>query len=164
MRALLQRVRSASVEVDGETVGKIGPGLLVLLGVGKGDSVREIDKLADKIIGLRIFPDDKHSMNRSVADVEGEVLLVSQFTLFADCRKGRRPSFEPAELPERAEEMCEQFARALEERGFPPAQGVFGAHMNVRLETDGPVTIWLDTDELGRARRAESGTSSGSGA
>jgi D-tyrosyl-tRNA(Tyr) deacylase len=152
MRALLQRVSSASVKVDDRVVGSIGSGLLVFLGVGTGDSEVEADKLADKIVDLRIFPDENHAMNRSLRDVGGSVLVVSQFTLFADCRRGRRPSFDPAERPEKAEAMCRYFVEALAERGFAPEQGEFGAHMHVVLENDGPVTIWLDTDDLSRKR------------
>ena len=152
MRALLQRVSNASVEVADRVVGSIGPGLLVFLGVGSGDSEREADRLAEKIVNLRIFPDEKQVMNRSLRDVGGSILVVSQFTLFADCRRGRRPSFDPAESPQRAEAMCRYFIEWLTKRDFSPQQGEFGAHMRVSLQNDGPVTIWLDTDELSRKR------------
>jgi len=158
MRALVQRVRSASVEVDGRVVAAIDRGQLVLLGVGRGDDESAADRLATKIVGLRIFPDDALAMNRALGEIGGAILLVSQFTLYADCRRGRRPSFELAESPQRAEELCRYFATTLARLGAPPSEGVFGAHMVVRLENDGPVTIWLDSDELaGRGPRARDG-------
>jgi D-tyrosyl-tRNA(Tyr) deacylase len=145
MRALLQRVRQAAVEVDGREVGAIASGLVVFLGIGREDTPEDAQKLSEKTVQIRIFPDEKHSMNRSLEDVGGEILLVSQFTLYADCRKGRRPSFEPAEAPERAQALCQEFAQNLEKLGYKPKEGVFGAHMAVRLENDGPVTILLET-------------------
>ena len=161
MRALLQRVDSASVTVRGEIVGSIERGLLVFLGVGRGDGEVQARKLAEKTVHLRIFPDASHSMNRSLLDVAGGALVVSQFTLYADCRKGRRPSFEPSEKPDRAEALYRRFVEALQSFGVETAEGVFGAHMSVALENDGPVSIWLDTDELDRKRSAAS-TSKGS--
>ncbi len=151
MKALLQRVRTASVEVDGEIVSSIDKGLLVLLGVGKGDTEEDCKKLAAKVVDLRIFPDENHSMNRSLLDSGGEVLLVSQFTLQADCRRGRRPSFTGAEEPALAEEMYKAFAAHLLSSGVSTREGVFGAHMNVRLDNDGPVTIMLDSEQLSRS-------------
>ena len=151
MKALLQRVRSASVEVDGKTISSIDKGLLVFLGVGKGDTGDDGKKLAAKVVDLRIFPDENHSMNRSLQDSGGEVLLVSQFTLQADCRRGRRPSFTGAEEPARAEEMYKAFGEHLRASGVSTREGVFGAHMNVRLDNDGPVTIMLDSSHLSRA-------------
>ena len=150
MKALLQRVRTASVEVDGEIVSSIDKGLLVFLGVGKGDTDEDGKKLAAKVVDLRIFPDENHSMNRSLQDSGGEVLLVSQFTLQADCRRGRRPSFTEAEDPVRAEEMYKAFGGHLRSSGVSTREGVFGAHMNVRLDNDGPVTIMLASAYLSR--------------
>lgn len=151
MKAVLQRVRNASVEVDGKIVSSIDEGLLVFLGVGKGDTDEDGEKLAAKVVDLRIFPDENHSMNRSLQDAGGQVLLVSQFTLQADCRRGRRPSFAAAEDPARAEEMYRAFGEHLRSSGVNTREGVFGAHMNVRLDNDGPVTILLDSDHLSRS-------------
>ena len=145
MRALLQRVSEASVTVEGEIVGAIEGGLLILLGVGQDDTAAEIGPLADKIVNLRIFSDAAGKFNLSLGDVGGAALVVSQFTLFADTRKGRRPSFVQAAPPERAEPLVEQFCAALRERGVTVAAGRFGASMQVRLVNEGPVTIWLDT-------------------
>jgi len=145
VRALLQRVRSARVEVDGRVAGEIGPGLVVLLGVGRGDTPERARALARKVVELRVFPDERHSMNRSLGDAGGEVLLVSQFTLYADTTRGRRPSFEAAEEPARARELYGEFAAALAGLGHPPREGVFGAHMLVSLENDGPVTVLLES-------------------
>lgn len=149
MRALIQRVRRASVEVDGKVTGQIDRGLLVFLGVGQGDGAKEVRYLADKILGLRIFPDAAHGMNVSLGDIGGKILLVSQFTLYGDCRRGRRPSFEAAAAPDQACEIYEAFAKYLVDKGFPPEEGIFAASMLVSLENDGPVTIFLDSDELG---------------
>lgn len=151
MKALLQRVRNASVEVDGELVSSIGAGMLVFLGIGKGDSEEAGRKLAEKIVELRIFQDEKHSMNRSLKDTGGEILLISQFTLHADCRRGRRPSFVEAEDPVRAEELYSAFGENLRSGGVVVGEGVFGAHMNIRLDNDGPVTILLDSATLSRS-------------
>ena len=148
MRALLQRVSHASVTVDGKVVGQIGQGLLVLLGVGQGDSEVQVKTLADKIVYLRIFGDDEGKMNRSLLDVGGEVLVVSQFTLYADVRKGRRPSFTDAAPPSLAEPLVERFKDALATYGLKVEGGVFGAYMEVELINSGPVTIWLDSEEL----------------
>jgi D-tyrosyl-tRNA(Tyr) deacylase len=145
MRAVIQRVRSARVVVGDEVVGAVGPGLLVLLGVAPADTAAEVQWLADKVVGLRIFADDEGKMNRSVADVGGGVLVVSQFTLYGDCRKGRRPSFVGAAPPEIAEPLYEAFLNAVLALGVPTAAGRFGAMMQVELVNDGPVTLILDT-------------------
>ena len=128
-------------------MSSIGPGLLVLLGVRHGDGTAEVGYLAEKILDLRIFPDEKHPINRSIRDVRGEILLVSQFTLYGDCRKGRRPSFDEAEAPERAQTVYREFADHLSGLGFSPKEGVFGAHMILRMENDGPVTVLLDSEK-----------------
>lgn len=154
MKAVLQRVTSASVQVDGEVVGSCGKGFLVLLGVAPTDTKAEAAKLWNKIRNLRVFEDEADKMNRSLLDVGGEVLVVSQFTLFADCRRGNRPSFVGAARPELAIPLYEHFC-ALAEADVPHVgRGVFGAMMQVSLVNDGPVTISLDTDELMRSRRA----------
>lgn len=145
MRALIQRVSRASVTVDGTEVGAIGPGLLVLLGIAPTDGPAEVDWMVRKISGLRIFPDDAGRFDRSVLDVEGSVLVVSQFTLFGDCRKGRRPNFSRAARPEHAEPMCAAVVAAFEAAGVPTQQGRFAADMKVELVNDGPVTLMLDT-------------------
>jgi D-tyrosyl-tRNA(Tyr) deacylase len=140
-------VRSAKVEVDGRLYGFIGPGLVVLLGVARGDGDDQIAYLGNKILHLRIFPDEKLPMNRSLVDKGGDILLVSQFTLYGDCRKGRRPSFDRAEAPAEAEPIYRKFADFLAAAGHPPQEGVFGASMVVALENDGPVTLLLDTEK-----------------
>jgi D-tyrosyl-tRNA(Tyr) deacylase len=146
MRALIQRVRTASVTVDGRVTGAIGPGLLVLAGVAADDGDEDRDWLARKIVGMRIFPDDAGVMNRSVVDVGGDLLAVSQFTLFASTRKGNRPSWSGAAPPEIAQPRFDAFVDVLaRERGRPVMTGVFGADMQVALVNDGPVTIWLDS-------------------
>ncbi|MFS8533737.1 MAG: D-aminoacyl-tRNA deacylase [Limnochordales bacterium] len=147
MRAVIQRVRSANVQVDGQVVGRIGRGLLVLLGVGQGDGEADAVFMADKVAGLRIFEDDQGKMNLAPADVGAEFLVVSQFTLYGDIRKGRRPSFTEAAPPERARELYERFLELLRARGFRVESGIFGAKMLVQLENDGPVTLWFDTAE-----------------
>jgi D-aminoacyl-tRNA deacylase len=147
MRILLQRVSRATVRVRGETIADIGPGLLLLVAIGAGDRPGEGDRLADKIVHLRVFSDDDGKMNRSLADVGGEILVVPQFTLYGDLRSGRRPSWDAAAPPEVAADRVEAFARALEARGAPVRRGLFGAHMEVDLVNDGPVTLWLDTAE-----------------
>ena len=147
MRALLQRVSHASVTVDGKVVSQIGQGLLVLLGVGQGDNEVQVKALADKIAYLRIFGDDEGKMNRSLLDIGGEVLVVSQFTLYADTRRGRRPSFTDAAPPSIAEPLVERFKDAIAAYGLTVADGIFGAYMQVELLNDGPVTIWLDSEE-----------------
>src|SRR5713226_6570165 len=141
MRALLQRVSHASVTVDGKVVGQIGQGLLVLLGVGQGDSEVQVKTLADKIVHLRIFGDDEGKMNRSLLDVGGQALVVSQFTLYADVRKGRRPSFTDAAPPTVAEPLFEHFKDTLASYGVKVASGVFGASMEIDLRNEGPVTL-----------------------
>jgi D-tyrosyl-tRNA(Tyr) deacylase len=145
MRAVLQRVSRAEVRVAGESVGRIGAGLVVLLGVGREDGAREVEVLADKVVGLRIFDDAQGKMNCSVLDVGGEVLIVSQFTLWGDCRRGRRPSFDRAAGAEQAEALYRQFIAAVERRGPRTAAGRFQATMQVDLVNDGPVTLLLDT-------------------
>lgn len=147
MRAVVQRVARASVVVDGETVGQIGAGLLVLLGVGHDDGPAESAALVDKILGLRIFPDGNDKMNRSVVDIGGEILVVSQFTLLADISKGRRPSFTAAATPEAAARMVDLVVELTEARGIGVATGRFGAMMNVELLNAGPVTIVMDVSD-----------------
>ncbi|MDT7944612.1 MAG: D-aminoacyl-tRNA deacylase [Dehalococcoidia bacterium] len=153
MRAVLQRVACASVEVEGERVAAIGRGLLILLGVARGDTEAEARKLAQKAAELRIFPDQEGKFNLSLLDIDGEALVVSQFTLLADVRRGRRPSFQEAAPPEEAAPLVETFARHLQELGVPTQMGRFGAYMRVELVNDGPVTIVLDSQELERPRR-----------
>lgn len=148
MRVVLQRTARASVSVDGERVASIGMGFLLLVGVGHDDGPAEVERLAEKISALRVFSDDTGKMNLSIADVGGEVLVVSQFTLYADLRKGRRPSWTDAADPEKAAELVDAFAAALERRGLPVASGSFGADMQVELLNDGPVTLVLDTAAL----------------
>ncbi len=148
MRALLQRVSHASVTVDEQVVGQIGQGLLVLLGVGRDDSEVQVKALADKIVYLRIFGDDEGKMNRSLLDIGGEVLVVSQFTLYADTRRGRRPSFTDAAPPVVAETLFELFKEALASYGLTVASGIFGAYMAIEIRNEGPVTIWLDSEQL----------------
>jgi D-tyrosyl-tRNA(Tyr) deacylase len=144
MRALVQRVINGRVSISGQTVAEIGPGLVILLGVGPQDGDEQIRYLVDKIANLRIFEDQDGKINRSVLDIGGEVLVVSQFTLYADTRKGRRPSFTNAAPPEIARPIVEQFAELMESRGVPSRKGEFGAHMLVEIANDGPVTIWLE--------------------
>lgn len=144
MRALVQRVRYGKVSVDGEIVSEISNGLVILLGIGHGDGEAQSIWLAEKIANLRIFEDDEGKMNLSVRDVGGSALVVSQFTLYADSQKGRRPSFVDAALPELAEPLVEKFAEMIRQQGVPAGVGVFGAHMLVEIHNDGPVTIWLE--------------------
>ena len=148
MRALLQRVSRASVTVEGRVVGQIGQGLLVLLGVGQGDSEVQVKTLADKIAYLRIFGDDEGKMNRSLLDIGGEVLVVSQFTLYADVRRGRRPSFTDAAPPVVAETLVEHFKEVLASYGLTVASAIFGASMTIEIRNEGPVTIWLDSEQM----------------
>jgi len=145
MRAVVQRVKESKVEVKGETVGKIGPGLLILLGVGDEDSEKDGIYLADKISNLRVFPDEKGLMNLSLVDTGGAALVVSQFTLWGDCRKGRRPSFVKAARPERANELYEHFIGLMKKKGIQVATGKFQEMMDVCLVNDGPVTLMLDS-------------------
>ena len=148
MRAVLTRVKSASVVIDGKVNGKIGRGFLILLGVGPEDTERECKYLAEKALGLRIFTDENDKMNLGLADIGGEVLVVSQFTLYGNCRKGRRPSFTDAAGPELGNALYEKFLSICEELGYPPQHGRFGADMKVESINDGPVTLILDTDQL----------------
>lgn len=148
MRAVLTRVNSASVTIDGEVVGKIGKGFLILLGVGPNDTEKECRYLAEKALGLRVFEDENCKMNLGLDAVNGEVLVVSQFTLYANCRKGRRPSFAEAADPELGNELYEKFLSICEELGYPPQHGRFGADMQVQSVNDGPVTLILDTEQL----------------
>jgi D-tyrosyl-tRNA(Tyr) deacylase len=145
MRAVVQRVSRAAVAVDGQVVGAVERGLLVLLGVAPTDTEAEARWLADKVVGLRIFPDAEGKMNRDVAEAGGGVLVVSQFTLYGDCRKGRRPSFVGAAPPEVAKPLYEAFVAAVRANGLPAATGRFGAMMQVELVNDGPVTLLVDT-------------------
>ena len=145
MRAVVQRVSSGSVEVEGQVITAIGKGLLVLLGVAQGDTARDADSLADKIAGLRIFEDKVGKMNLSAQEVGAALLVVSQFTLLGDCRKGRRPSFTEAAPPEQAERLYQVFVARLRQTGLPVETGVFQAKMQVHLVNDGPVTLILDT-------------------
>jgi D-tyrosyl-tRNA(Tyr) deacylase len=144
MRAVLQRVRRGRVSVDGKSVAEIGPGFVILLGVGRGDTAAEADALAEKTSVLRVFEDAEGKMNRSVIDTGGEALVVSQFTLFADTAKGRRPSFLDAADPAQAEPLVRRYADHLRQAGIATQVGVFGAHMLVEIENDGPVTILLE--------------------
>jgi D-tyrosyl-tRNA(Tyr) deacylase len=148
VRALLQRVTQAAVRVEGETVGTIGAGWVVLLGVGLGDTAEVADRLAEKVAHLRAFPDEQGKMNRSAAEVGAEFLVVSQFTLYADVRKGRRPSFVRAAPPEIADPLVGRFVERLRDLGFRVATGRFGAEMLVEIHNHGPVTIWIDSAEL----------------
>ena len=145
MRIVLQRVNYARVTVDDAVCGEIGKGFLIFFGVGKGDTEADCDRLADKVSKLRIFSDENDKINLSLADVDGEILVVSQFTLYADCRKGNRPCFTDAEAPQRAAELYEYFTNACEKRtGKKAAHGIFGADMKVTLENDGPFTVILE--------------------
>ena len=148
MRAVLTRVNSASVAIDGKVVGKIGKGFLILLGVGPDDTEKECRYLAEKALGLRIFTDENDKMNLGLDAVGGEVLVVSQFTLYGNCRKGRRPSFTEAADPELGNKLYEQFLKECERLGYPPQHGRFGADMKVSLLNDGPFTVMLDSEEI----------------
>ena len=154
MRAVLTRVNSASVTIDGEVVGKIGKGFLILLGVGPNDTETECRCLAEKALGLRIFEDENGKINLGLDAVGGQVLVISQFTLYGNCRKGRRPSFVGAAGPELGNAMYERFLDLCRDLGYPPQHGQFGADMQVESVNDGPVTLILDTDQLlGEPRR-----------
>jgi D-tyrosyl-tRNA(Tyr) deacylase len=144
MRALLQRVSRASVKINEQTISEIGRGLLILLGVGHEDGVEQVTFLAEKVANLRIFEDEQGKTNLSIQDVKGEVIVVSQFTLYADSRKGRRPSFTDAARPEVAEPLVNQFVELLRRHRIPTQTGQFGAHMLVEIHNDGPLTIWLE--------------------
>ena len=148
MRAVLTRVKSASVTIDGQVVGSIGKGFLILLGVGPNDTEKQCRYLAEKALGLRVFEDENGKMNLGLADVGGQVLVVSQFTLYGNCRKGRRPSFTDAAGPELGNRLYEQFLADCADLGYVPQHGRFGADMQVESINDGPVTLILDTDQL----------------
>ena len=148
MRALIQRVNHASVIADGRPTGAISRGLLILLGVGHADTQAQAERLWGKISKLRIFDDENDKTNLSLTDVGGQVMVVSQFTLYASCKKGNRPSFTDAGSPQQATELYEYFCDLVRRDLGEVAMGVFGAHMKVELENDGPFTVWLDTDEL----------------
>ena len=148
MRAILTRVKSASVTIDGHINGAIGPGFLILLGVGPNDTEKECRYLAEKALGLRIFEDEAGKMNLGLDAIGGQVLVVSQFTLYGNCRKGRRPSFTDAAGPELGNALYEKFLSVCAELGYPPQHGEFGADMQVESINDGPVTLILDTDQL----------------
>ena len=152
MRAVIQRVSEANVAIDGEVVGACGRGYVVLLGVGSGDTEAEVERLWSKIAKLRIFPDGEHHTGATLADVDGEVLVVSQFTLYADCRKGNRPSFTAAGAPDESKRLYELFVKRAQQDVAHVACGEFGADMQVSLVNDGPFTICLDTDELTKPR------------
>jgi len=145
MRAVVQRVSKASVEVNKSVVGKIDTGLLVFLGVGQGDDLKDMEYLVDKIIGLRIFQDENDKMNLSLLDIEGELLVVSQFTLYGDARKGRRPSFSTSAHPDVAEKIYDDFIKSCIDKGIKTEKGIFGADMKVNIVNDGPVTILIDS-------------------
>ena len=146
MRALLQRVTQALVSANGEIIGQIGPGLVILLGIRDGDSDQEAAWLAQKTAHLRIFNDEAGLFDRSLTDVSGQALVVPQFTLYGDARRGRRPSFTEAAPPDTAEPLFERFCHHLRQQGIPVETGRFGAHMHVEIHNDGPVTLWLDTE------------------
>ena len=148
MRAVVQRVKSASVHVDGQLVSEITSGLLIFLGISGTDQQSDVDYLATKIANLRIFRDDELRMNQSLLDVDGQTLVVSQFTLYGDCRKGRRPSFTAAAKPEKANALYQAFMDQLSQMGIPVQAGVFQAMMDVELVNDGPVTLLLDTERV----------------
>ncbi len=144
MRALLQRVSSGNVMVDGKLIAEIGRGVVILLAIAPGDSEEQARYLVEKIANLRIFEDEDGKLNLSLLDIGGKAIVVSQFTLYADTRKGRRPSFTDAALPQVASPLVDRFAELLNDQGVPTQQGVFGAHMLVNIANDGPVTIWLE--------------------
>jgi len=146
MRALVQRVTEAKVIVDESTIGTIRKGLLIFLGISRTDTARDADYVLGKVLGLRIFPDDEGKMNRSVEEAGGALLLVSQFTLYGDCRKGRRPSFDGAAPPEQALELYNYFVESARRGPVPVETGVFQAHMEVHLVNDGPVTLWIESE------------------
>ena len=147
MKVLVQRVSQASVTVDGETIGQIDQGLLLLVGFGPGDDEQALRFCAEKCANLRIFADDEGKMNRSLLDIGGGVLCISQFTLYGDCRKGRRPSFTAAAPPEKAEALYEHFLAILAAHGLKPERGVFGAYMQIEIHNDGPVTLMVESPQ-----------------
>ena len=150
MRALIQRVKRASVTINSQITGKINEGLLIFLGVGEDDTEKQVQYLVEKCTGLRIFTDEQDKMNLSVKDIKGEILVVSQFTLYGDCKKGKRPSFVRAARPETAIPLYESFIAHCKNTGLNIQTGEFGADMQLELINDGPVTIWLDTEEMGK--------------
>ncbi len=152
MRAILQRVKKGKVTVEDRVIGEIGAGLVILLGAGEGDTETEVDLMANKIANLRIFADGEGKFNLSALETQAEMLVVSQFTLYADCRKGRRPSFTDAARPEIASPLCDKFIEKLRAMGFKVETGEFQADMLVEIHNAGPVTIWLDTDDLTRSK------------
>ncbi len=152
MRAALQRVTKGRVTIEGQVRGEIGNGLVILLGVGAGDTEAEVDLMANKVANLRIFADGEGKFNLSAMDARAEMLVVSQFTLYADCRKGHRPSFTSAARPEIASPLCDSFVEKLRAMGFKVETGEFQADMLVEIHNSGPVTIWLDTDDLSRSK------------
>lgn len=145
MRAVIQQVKQAKIEVDGQIIGRIDKGLLVYLGVGKEDNEKDAEFIANKIVNLRIYPDEDDKMNLSVKDIAGKILLVSQFTLYGDCRKGHRPSFDPAADPDIANRLYEKTIELIRQKGVPVETGIFAASMAVENINDGPVTILLDS-------------------
>jgi len=148
MRAVIQRVKRAEVRINGQAVGTVGAGMLVLLGIGKEDNLEAAGSLADKIVNLRIFDDEQGRMNRSIAETKGSLLCVSQFTLYGDCRKGRRPSYDQAARPEVASQLYEAFVESVRAKGITVATGQFQAMMEVELVNDGPVTLLLDSERV----------------
>ena len=150
MRALIQRVKRASVTINSQITGKINEGLLIFLGVGEDDTEKQVQYLVERCTGLRIFTDEQDKMNLSVKDIKGEILVVSQFTLYGDCKKGKRPSFVRAARPETAIPLYESFITHCKNTGLNVQTGEFGADMQIELINDGPVTIWLDTEEMGK--------------
>lgn len=148
MRAVIQRVNSGSVTVDDKVVGSIGKGFVVLLGISEKDTAEDVLYMADKIVNLRIFEDEDEKMNLSLLDIKGELLVVSQFTLYGDCRKGRRPNFMSAARPEKAEELYNEFVKRCGEIGVRTETGTFQAYMKVNLENDGPVTVIVDSEKI----------------
>lgn len=148
MRAVIQRVNSGSVTVDEKSVGSIAKGFVVLLGVSEKDTAEDVLYMADKIVNLRIFEDDAEKMNLSLLDLKGELLIVSQFTLYGDCRKGRRPNFMSAARPDKAQELYNEFVKKCREMGIKTETGIFQEHMKVNIENDGPVTVIVDSEKL----------------
>ena len=148
MRVVIQRVLQAQVEVNSQTVGQIDKGFLVYLGVGKDDTINDAEFIAEKLVNLRIFPDEAGKMNRSLLDVGGKILLISNFTLHGDCRKGRRPGFDNAAQPQLAQQLYEKVADLITQQGIPVEKGVFGEYMHVTSTNDGPVTFLLDSSRL----------------
>jgi len=148
MRAVVQRVKKSHVETDNKIVGEIGKGLMVLLGISEDDNIEDVEYMVEKIINLRIFEDSENKLNLSLLDVGGEILVVSQFTLYGDCRKGRRPSFVRAARPEKAQELYDLFISKLKEKNIKTESGIFQADMTVHIENDGPVTLIIDSEKI----------------